>query len=444
MRSKYMEVMIEKARKYIAYKVDDKLKKIDERLAKETVKRDLELLSELNREKQDRITNADIAEWLDKNCPKGGSLSKASHGPKYSHGYSKATAVFVDEHSDESLVTTSCIPDLDVDFVGDGAVSAVAGLLRLRSEGKWFFEYIVEREEAIFSAFSSDTTKIADWIDGLSKALLVKEVRSHSLAKQIYFPVEESYHLLSPLYASCLSQEITNKIRHQLFSENAKDARDARKNSQPSDLPIVNFPKLGIVEYGGSQPQNISRLNLERGGRGYLLNCQPPTWRSKSKLPETSHQFWRQLERKTWMTLKELRVYLEKHQSSLPVRRIKDPINEKVNAIVESFFMLTVNIRLLGQEQGGSSSWSDQMEFTPALALLLNPERAELDAEFREVRELKEWPGEIGKEFGTWLNQQLKTDDLNFGDTERDHWAKIIKNTVSRLRDDLHYFQENV
>ena len=84
------------------------------------------------------------------------------------------------------------------------------------------------------------------------------------------------------------------------------------------------------------------------------------------------------------------------------------------------------------------------MEFTPALALLLNPERAELDAEFREVRELKEWPREIGKEFGTWLNQQLKTDDLNFGDTERDHWAKIIKNTVSRLRDDLHYFQENV
>ena len=434
-----MEVMIEKVRKYIAYKVDDKLKKIDERLAKETVKRDLELVSELTRKKQDRITNADIAGWLDENCPKAERLSKASHGPKYSHGYSKATAVFIDEYSEESLVTTSCIADLDVDFVGDGAVSAVAGLLRLRLEGKWFFEYILERDEAILSAFSSDTTKVADWIDGLSKALLAEEVNSHSLAKQIYFPAEEGYHLLSPLYASCLSQEVTNKI-----SDKAKVASDARRNYQPSDLSIVSFPKLGIVEYGGSKPQNISKLNSERGGRGYLLDCQPPTWQSKGTLPQTSLQFWRQLKGMTKMTLKELREYLEKHQNSPAVRRIKDPINEKVNAIVESFFMLTVNIRLLGQEQGGSSSWSDQMELTPALALLLNPERAELDAEFREVRELKEWPREIGKEFGTWLNQQLKTDDLNFGDTERDHWAKIIKNTVSRLRDDLHYFQENV
>ena len=84
------------------------------------------------------------------------------------------------------------------------------------------------------------------------------------------------------------------------------------------------------------------------------------------------------------------------------------------------------------------------MKLTQPLALLLNPQRAEIDTEFREIRERKEWPEQIGKEFGVWLNQQLKTDQLILGDVERDHWAKIIKNTVSQLRDDLHYFQGDV
>ena len=439
-----MKIMVAKTRKYIAYKTDIKLKKIDEKLAKEKVKNDSQLVSELMREKQERIANADIAGWLDENSPKAEYLSKATHAPKYSHAYSKATAIFIDECAEERLATTSCIQDVEVDFVGDGAVSAVAGLLRLRSEGKWLFEYVLEKEEGIFSAFTTDANKIAGWIDDLSKALSANDMHSHTLAKQIYFPVAEDYHLLSPLYASSLAHEVSQKIRQQLFSEKAKDARDARKNKIPSDLPIVSFPKLGVVEYGGSKPQNISRLNLERRGRGYLLNCQPPIWRSKGKLPQTSLQFWRQLEDATWVTLKGLGEYLEKHQRSPAVRSIKDPIKSQVDSIVESFFRLTANIRLLGQRSAANADWSSQMAFTPALALLLNPDRAEIDTEFRELRERKEWPEEIGKEFGVWLNQHLQTDQLILGDVERNHWAKIIKNTISQLRDDLHYFQGDV
>ena len=46
----------------------------------------------------------------------------------------------------------------------------------------------------------------------------------------------------------------------------------------------------------------------------------------KTELPQTSRQFWRQLEGATWVTLKELGEYLEKHQHSPAVRRTKDPI----------------------------------------------------------------------------------------------------------------------
>lgn len=439
-----MEDMITKTHEYIAYKVDDKLKKIDERLGQEKVKRDPKLVLDFEREKQERIAQADIAGWLDKNAPEAKQLSKASHGPKYCHSGSKASTVFFHEPRDEDLVTTSCINEIEVDFVGNGAVSAVAGLLRLKAEGKWLFEYVLEGDASIFMRFTSDAARRAKWIEDLAYALPPRQIKSHMFAKQLYFPVAEDYHLLSPLYASSLSHEITRKIHQQLFSERAKDARDARKNEQPSDLSVVSFPKLGIVEYGGSKSQNISKLNAELRGKGYLLNCQPPTWRSKDKLPQTSHQFWRQLERATWVMLKELGEYLKKHQHSPAVRRIKDPITSQVEGIVECFFTLSANIRILGQEPAANADWSSQMKLTQPLALLLNPQRAEIDTEFREIRERKEWPEQIGKEFGVWLNQQLKTDQLILGDVERDHWAKIIKNTVSQLRDDLHYFQGDV
>ena len=320
-----MEDMITKTHEYIAYKVDDKLKKIDERLSQERVKSDPKLVLGFEREKQERIAQADIGGWLDKNAPEAKQLSKASHGPKYCHSGSKASTVFFHEPRDEDLVTTSCINEIEVDFVGNGAVSAVAGLLRLKAEGKWLFEYVLEGDTSIFMRFTSDAARRAKWIEDLAYALPPRQIKSHMFAKQLYFPVADSYHLLSPLYASSLSHEITRKIHQQLFSERAKDARDARKNEQPSDLSVVSFPKLGIVEYGGSKPQNISKLNSERRGRGYLFNCQPPAWRSKNELPKTSREFWRKLEGATWLTLRELREYLEKHQHSPAVRRTKDP-----------------------------------------------------------------------------------------------------------------------
>ena len=439
-----MEIMNRMVREFIAYKVDSKLKTIDEKLAKDKVKNDSKLVLELKNEKQDRIAKADVAGWLDKNAPKANQLTKASHAPKYSHSDSKASAVFVDTFNDEVLVTTSCIKDIEVDFVGNGAVSAVAGLLRLRSEGKWLFEYILEGNEDIFSEFTEDLERRGKWIDDLSNAFTTVALNSHSLAKQLYFPVEQDYHLLSPLYASSMSYALATKIRQQLYGENTKKARDARKKGEACEFPIISFPMLGVVEYGGSKPQNISKLNSELRGRGYLLNCQPPSWESRAKLPQTSKEFWQQLERSSWRTLKRLREYLEKHRDRDAVSRIKEPRADMVEEIVSNFFQLSAEIRLLGEQITAADDWSLATELTEAEVLLLNPQRSHIDAEFKLLRERKDWPEAIGKQFGLWLNQQLKSDKLIFGDTERNHWARIIRNTLSQLRDDLRYLQGGV
>ena len=74
----------------------------------------------------------------------------------------------------------------------------------------------------------------------------------------------------------------------------------------------------------------------------------------KNELPKTSREFWRKLEGATWLTLRELREYLEKHQHSPAVRRTKDPDSSaKLKYIAESFFKLSVEIRMLGEESIG-------------------------------------------------------------------------------------------
>ena len=435
----------EEIQRYIDQRLSAKLEPIDKALAKPST-------TESQRDKLmvDRETISAMYVprlWLKSAAKRAGQINLVTHAPKFTHSDSKSSgALVVGRPADNSaLLVTASLSTPELDIVGNAAALDVAGLLKLKDvKGRSLVDYLKDGDASALAEFADSDSELEQWLIGFSQAFKGSQVRSHSLAKQLYFPVADSYHLLSPLYASSLSHEITRKIHQQLFSERAKDARDARKNEQSSDLSVVSFPKLGIVEYGGSKPQNISKLNSERRGRGYLFNCQPPAWRSKNELPKTSREFWRKLEGATWLTLRELREYLEKHQHSPAVRRTKDPIAAKVKYIAESFFKLSVEIRMLGEESIANRDWSSQIDLTQSLALLLNPQRAEIDPEFRVVRERKDWPEEIGKEFGVWLNQHLEADELIFGDVERNHWAGIIKKTISQLRDDLQYFYGGV
>ncbi len=62
------------------------------------------------------------------------------------------------------------------------------------------------------STFAEDKVQLELWVAGFSGAWTTGRPSSHKLAKQIYFPVADGYHLLCPLFSSSLAQAMYEKL----------------------------------------------------------------------------------------------------------------------------------------------------------------------------------------------------------------------------------------
>lgn len=430
----------QKIREYIEQRLAAKLEPIDKALAKPNVspeKRD-----QLTLEREALCEQFRPAIWLASAAQRAKQIKLVTHAPKFSHSDSKSVGALVLEPQTSKLLTTQSLARTELDVVGNAAALDVAGLLKLVSEdGTLLADQIRTGDTSALEEFTESKAELAEWLVGLSEVFAMASPLSHTLAKQLYFPVDQDYHLLSPLYASSLAHSLTGKIRHGLYSEHTKQAREARKQSAPCEFPVISYPRLAVVEYGGSKPQNISKLNSERGGRGYLLNCQPPSWQAQSQVPHSSRQFWQQLAYISRFNVRALKKHLTNCQEKPSTESVRSKRQRLVEDIADDFLQLSAQIRLLTEQVGIDNDWSAASELTSAEACLLNPQRTQQDADFKSVRERKDWLEEIGREFGQWLNNHLQTDKLNFGDLERDHWARLIKNTLVQLRDDLSFLQ---
>ncbi len=140
----------------------------------------------------------------------------------------------------------------------------IAGLLDVRFEEITLLDQVAKDDASALAPFTENPTQLSVWVEGFKKILSDRQLASDTLAKQVYFPVNESeYHLLAPLYASSLSHALYGQVEEARFGENAKAARECRKK-EDSKTVIVNYPDLAIQKFGGTKPQNVSRLNSLR------------------------------------------------------------------------------------------------------------------------------------------------------------------------------------
>lgn len=67
------------------------------------------------------------------------------------------------------------------------------------------------------------------WIKGFQAALQDKQPSSHEKSKQLYFPVNDDYHLLSPLYATSMAQQLSDKLKENFYSKENIAVRKAKE-----------------------------------------------------------------------------------------------------------------------------------------------------------------------------------------------------------------------
>ncbi|NHI01888.1 type I-F CRISPR-associated protein Csy1 [Oceanimonas sp. MB9] len=410
---------------------------IDERLAAK-----LEKLDPDDPKYQDLQLQYQFENWVEDAARRVGQLQVVSHTLKAIHPDAKGTSLFappellaahpwVGSHLLEENYAT--------DVVGNAAALDVYKFLKLEYQGKTLLVRAQEQDAALLAALNDDALKAQEWLDAFASITDNKgKVSSSTRAKQIYWltgddPTQnDHFHLLSPLYPSSLVHRVYQHIQRDRFSEEAKAARQARRDNKASETGYADYPNLAVQKLGGTKPQNISQLNSERGGNNYLLCSLPPVWRSREQRPPLKAdsvfpRFVRQ-QQSRWL-LATLRDFL---LSNPPANvRTRTRVDAYIDALIDEMVLFSAHFQQL------EPCWSadPDCQLVEAEQLWLDPMRAEQDEDFAARRMAGEWVKEVQHRFANQVNKALGK--LPVGDGEHSEWMSRVNKKLNALREVL-------
>lgn len=401
--------------------------------------------------------------WFEYAAEKVEKLQAATHIAKFSHpSIKKSTDIYFipQKLGMDSLVGTHSVAldRLQHDLSAGNAADLDADLkefLRIKHGGKTLFDKIVEQDEELKSAISTDNDKARYIMERLSNLTTSRNLkRSHTLNKQIFWllgedpSLNESFYLLSPLLATSLAHTVFTDISESQFGAAAKEGRNSRRTNKAFDGGYHDYPGLAVQKMGGSNQQNVSQLNSERKGHNYLLASLPPHWQSRDIYPPMREAF-RAFKRRpvVWKTIHELKRFLETDpERNMHTRDLRDDFTA---ILVDELMLFTLDMHSL------SPGWSadEKCELVIDEQFWLDPKRARTDAEFDQASRESNWHKVVSDRAARWLNHELGyKSSLSMGDSEHDYWQKQVGAVVEKfcwqmdelqdaLRDDDKSFQ---
>ena len=376
------------------------------------------------------------ATWLEDAARRAAQIQAVTHSLKPAHPYAKGTNLYSPPSTMAAivLVGSHCLGDAFVgDVVGNAAALDVYKFLKQTHEGRSLLALSVEGDADLTAALSDNPAQAQAWLQAFATLTEPRDrVTSHTLAKQVYWQTgddvqaNDSYHLLSPLYASSLAHRVYETLQDDRFSEAAKAARDARKADTFSERPVHEYPQMAVQKLGGSNTQNISQLNSERMGNNCLLASLPPVWRSTDLKPplNTDSMFHRYSRRpEVRQAVKDLLVFLKTDPTRNVATRSKRAA--WVNLLIDEFLQFTAELRSL--EPGWSQA--PQCKLSESECRWLDDDGVKAtDAEL-DRSPPTDIPERISAAFANWLNAQLRP-PLPVGDPEFLAWRNAMMEEI--------------
>jgi CRISPR-associated protein Csy1 len=357
------------------------------------------------------------ASWLDSAAKRASQISIATHVLKYTHSDAKGTNInlMATTNSKENpfqYVSTCTLKNVRRDVVGNAAAMDIAGLLSIEVNGDTFLDLISRDDFSAMDSFAESKEQLSVWMKGFKAILSNQGLSSHTLAKQIYFPQEKgNYHLLAPLYATSLAHALYDRVKEDRFGESAKAARESKKKGEYSDKILIDYPNLAIQTFGGTKPQNISRLNSLRGGKSYLLRSAPPVWVTLKKPPLKKGAFWRAYEARVKVSLRDFKQFLWAVRNKDSTKDIRIKIGVYVDQFIDSLMCLSTEIQAM------PPGWSYDSKLYLYEQIWLDPNREDII----EIRSHNEWKEEVASHFATWLIQKCESKVLKFNDVNHEY-----------------------
>ena len=419
--------LIAALRNYIAGRRQAKLEAFDKAAAKRSDADSATLAAE-RRELELRY---EPKAWLTDAAKRAGQINLVTHAAKFTHGDSKSSSIFSEAVAQEGYLSSAAMSGLEPDAVGNAAALDVAKLLQMRIEnGDSLLASLKRGDRSPLAAFTDDAAELAEWVSGFTRAFTPGEPASHKLAKQGYFPVGDDYHLLSPLFATSLAHAVHQRMIALRFGDDVKAIWKARREKTWHPASLTLFPDSAEMHFGGTKPQNISYLNSVRGGRTWLLSCQPPQWKRVEKKPTNLRSvftFGGQFDRRANGKL-QLLVSLLTKTGGYTSFRIREAFDEYIDALIDLLFDVVSDL----QREMWQNWTLDCPELKAHQQLWLDPWRTKTDEAFRLERDKDDWQSKVAEDFALWLNARLRKALPDVGAVEKHEWE-----TRERLRTNL-------
>ena len=379
--------------------------------------------------------------WLADAARRSSRIHLATHVPKYSHPDAGGSGLLYMADAAAAVPagyvgTNSCSLSCE-DAWGNAADLDVFKFLKLEHEGKSLSQRVLEHDVNLLAAFSDNRELAESWMADFLR-FLAGDSRplSHELAKQVYFPLENGgYHLLSPLFPTSLVQQVYLTLREDRFGEGAGEARKAHHGGLACSHGYCEYPDMLTQKFGGTKPQNISQLNSERHGENWLLPSLPPVWGSgRMRLPlRVTSVFGPTLGNlpEVVRARRALVSFLERtagEYTNIRIRRTRAALLKD---------LLTAVVEWAARIRAEAPGWSADAacHLPEEECFWLDPRRGELDSEWQEQRNLKQWVDVLLDRAASWCNGQLTTRRLGMGDDEHHAWKRELAEAICQLED---------
>lgn len=365
--------------------------------------------------------------WISNAAKRAHQLNKVSHPGKFSHPDAQITPILFKGKSTPDGYLRSGNIEVPEDIDGNAAALDVYAFLSIKlSDDRSILEHLEESSDTIKKLFNTSEEIFQQWKEDFLKIKKnPSKLSTHNNVKQVYFPVKNDYHVLSILYPSGLMTEHRERIREMKFSESTKEAREAKKDNKAHTQGYVDLLGLLTQKFGGTQTQNISKLNSSNAGSAWLLPCIPPKLKAKYiRLPRSD--FFRSL---AWDTqLKAMlklihRIFVTKG-NNINIRNHRKELTGQLLQWVLS------HASVLQQESPG---WSDAKGFRLPLEqqLWLDP------AYFAERKNHHDWQEKIARQISEWIltaykkSQKQNKETVQLGESEATAFQKEISNYIN-------------
>ena len=408
----------------------------------------LDKVAEDDSEQRDLLRAAHAPKtWIADAARRVGQIQQVTHAIKYTHPDARGSSLYStgNPHAADYEVGTHALgAALAADVVGNAAALDVYKFLNLRLGEQSILDLAVADDPALAEALSDNPEEAKAWMIAFATLPQAKsETASHKLTRQVYWPLGDgNYHLLAPLFPTSLVHGLWKTVRAARFSDEAKAAREARKAGGAYPHGFHEYPELAIQRFGGTKPQNISQLNSERYGENYLLPALPPNWQSAAIRPPyaVSSVFDRIFGNRPRVRelVRTLRAFLERvaHYNNVQIR---DKRAELTAYLCDEALLYAGELRDAVDAGDLMAGWTQdaRCRLNRAEQQWLDPLRRHLDADFASDYQRDEWPDDICRRFGNWLNARLTTRELPMSALEADHWRGVLDKEMRLLRREL-------